>query len=533
MDRINTASPERDNFSNASKTYSDNVSFTTKGHDSITMDSVNIFITLLGIVVIAATVLGNLLAITAIATQRRLRKVGNIFIVSLAASDILVGSLVTPIALIYQLFDTWSFGVPLCDFWVSLDVICCTASILNLCLISYDRYNAILQPLKYAWKRTVKRAMILVTAVWLYSICIAIPPLFGWRLSSTNTGQCEVTQEIGYTFYSTFGAFYLPLAIMIFFYFKIYIVTSHRERIWVRGPGTSHTIQRKNASNSSTAASNSSTIYNPARLHRQKTSIDEELIENYHKITQLVQASARSEGESSRVMPRRSVSGENKIEMNGIEPQTIIRPRKWSLRRKMYRQISNLTSDSSGSTSTTGCSESSQDVLTNAKRISVSLPPTVLEKENDDWSDTPVSTEESPDPTRSNSLLQPPKLDCDTSSEEKDPAHCETALAAKDTAKIVRKKKKKISLSQEKRAAKTLGIVMGCFVLCWMPFFLVALIRPLCSSCEFHPVVLQVVLWLGYCNSACNPVIYTFFNKDFRYAFRALLCFKGKSTSSL
>lgn len=532
MDRLNTVSPGRDNLSNFSKVYSDNISFTNNANNGITMDPVNIFITLLGILVIAATVLGNLLAITAIATQRRLRKVGNIFIVSLAASDILVGSLVTPIALIYQLSNTWSFGTPLCDFWVSLDVICCTASILNLCLISYDRYNAILQPLKYAWKRTVKRAMILVVVVWLYSICIAIPPLFGWRLSSTDTGQCEVTQEIGYTFYSTFGAFYLPLAIMIFFYFKIYIVTSHRERIWVRGPGTSHTIQRKNQSNSSTAASVSNTLYNPARLHRQKTSIDEDLIENYHKITQLVQASARSEGESSRVLPKHTCSGENKVELNGIDPQ-ITRPRKWSLRRKMYRQISNLTSDSSGSTSTTGCSESSQDILMNVKRMSASVPPPVLEKENDEWSDTPVSTEESPDPTRSNSLLQPPKMDCDTSSEEKDPAHCETALAANDTAQIVRKKKKKISLSQEKRAAKTLGIVMGCFVLCWMPFFLVALIRPLCGSCKFHPVVLKVVLWLGYCNSACNPVIYTFFNKDFRYAFRALLCFKGKNNTLL
>jgi hypothetical protein len=75
-------------------------------------------------------------------------QVSNSFIINLAVSDILVGLLVTPIALVQQLHGRWVFSRQLCDFWISVDVICCTASIANLCAISYDRYNAITEPLR-------------------------------------------------------------------------------------------------------------------------------------------------------------------------------------------------------------------------------------------------------------------------------------------------------------------------------------------------------------------------------------------------
>ena len=79
------------------------------------------------------------MVVVAVSTERRLRKVGNSYIVSLAISDLLVGLVVTPIGLVYYLNDTWPLGGALCDLWVSLDVTCCTASIVNLCVISFDR----------------------------------------------------------------------------------------------------------------------------------------------------------------------------------------------------------------------------------------------------------------------------------------------------------------------------------------------------------------------------------------------------------
>ncbi|CAL4065088.1 unnamed protein product, partial [Meganyctiphanes norvegica] len=82
--------------------------------------------------------------------------------------------------------------------------------------------------------------------------------------------------------------------------------------------------------------------------------------------------------------------------------------------------------------------------------------------------------------------------------------------------------RRKMSLSREMRASKTLGIVMGVFVICWLPFFIMYLIVPFCDNC-FNARVEQLIIWLGYINSAVNPVIYTSFNLDFRRAFAQLV----------
>lgn len=87
--------------------------------------------------------------------------------------------------------------------------------------------------------------------------------------------------------------------------------------------------------------------------------------------------------------------------------------------------------------------------------------------------------------------------------------------------------KQRISLSKERRAARTLGIIMGVFVVCWLPFFLMYVIVPFCGfCCEPSPRVINFITWLGYVNSALNPIIYTIFNLDFRRAFKRLLRIK-------
>ena len=77
-------------------------------------------------------------------------------------------------------------------------------------------------------------------------------------------------------------------------------------------------------------------------------------------------------------------------------------------------------------------------------------------------------------------------------------------------------------LNREKKAAKTVGVIVGCFVLCWAPFFTVYVLGVFCADCTPR-VVFVVFFWLGYCNSAINPVVYALCSKDFRFAFRRLL----------
>ncbi|XP_077193212.1 5-hydroxytryptamine receptor 1D [Paroedura picta] len=87
--------------------------------------------------------------------------------------------------------------------------------------------------------------------------------------------------------------------------------------------------------------------------------------------------------------------------------------------------------------------------------------------------------------------------------------------------------RKRISAARERKATKTLGIILGAFIFCWLPFFVMTLVLPICQeACWFHPILLDFFTWLGYLNSLINPVIYTAFNDEFKQAFQKMMKFK-------
>ncbi|XP_062405903.1 5-hydroxytryptamine receptor 4 [Sardina pilchardus] len=75
----------------------------------------------------------------------------------------------------------------------------------------------------------------------------------------------------------------------------------------------------------------------------------------------------------------------------------------------------------------------------------------------------------------------------------------------------------------ETKAAKTLCIIMGCFCLCWAPFFITNVVDPFIDY-SVPDQLWAACLWLGYINSMLNPILYAFLNKSFRRAFLIILC---------
>ncbi|KAG5885962.1 hypothetical protein JTB14_026840 [Gonioctena quinquepunctata] len=88
---------------------------------------------------ILVTVIGNVFVIAAILLERNLQNVANYLIVSLAVADLMVACLVMPLGAVYVISNNWIMGPELCDMWTSIDVLCCTASILHLVAIAVDR----------------------------------------------------------------------------------------------------------------------------------------------------------------------------------------------------------------------------------------------------------------------------------------------------------------------------------------------------------------------------------------------------------
>ncbi|XP_076669284.1 putative G-protein coupled receptor No18 [Andrena cerasifolii] len=183
---------------------------------------------------IIVTIVGNTLVIAAVITTRRLRSVTNCFVSSLAAADLLVGLAVMPPAVLLQLTGgTWELGEVLCDSWVSLDVLLCTASILSLCAISIDRYLAVTQPLLYSRRRRSKRlAGLMIVAVWILAGAITSPPLLGCfpRATNRDTKKCSYNMDSSYVIFSAMGSFFLPMLVMLYVYSRISCVIASRHR---------------------------------------------------------------------------------------------------------------------------------------------------------------------------------------------------------------------------------------------------------------------------------------------------------------
>ncbi|XP_048225274.1 5-hydroxytryptamine receptor 5B-like [Perognathus longimembris pacificus] len=182
-------------------------------------------VTLLALL-IAATFLWNLLVLVTILRVRTFHRVPHNLVASTAISDVLVAAVVMPLSLVSELSAgrRWRLGRSLCHVWISLDVLCCTASIWNVAAIALDRYWTITRHLQYSLHARRRASALMITLTWALAALIALAPLlFGWgEAYDVGSQRCQVSQEPSYAIFSTCGAFYLPLGVVLFVYWKIY-----------------------------------------------------------------------------------------------------------------------------------------------------------------------------------------------------------------------------------------------------------------------------------------------------------------------
>ncbi|XP_029957410.1 alpha-1A adrenergic receptor-like [Salarias fasciatus] len=311
-------------------------------------------------------IVGNILVILSVVCNRHLRIPTNYFIVNLAIADLLLGTTVLPVSATLEVLDRWVFGRIFCDIWAAVDVLCCTASIMSLCVISIDRYIGVRYPLQYPMIVTERRALLAMLGVWILAIVISIGPLLGWKQPpSQDDSVCLITEEPFYALFSSLGSFYIPLAVILAMYCRVYVVAKRTTKNLEAGVMK----ERQQDSNELTL-----------RIHCRNQQIQD-----------MCPASKSGGGGAS------------------------------------------------------------------AARSSLTV--------------------------------------------------------------------KLLKFSREKKAAKTLGVVVGMFILCWLPFFLALPISSFNSSLRPPDTFFKVIFWLGYFNSCLNPIIYPCYSREFKQAFiRVLRC---------
>uniref|UniRef100_A0A667ZSF8 5-hydroxytryptamine receptor 6 n=1 Tax=Myripristis murdjan TaxID=586833 RepID=A0A667ZSF8_9TELE len=188
--------------------------------------------------IILLTACGNMLLIALVFAHRSLRCTSNCFLVSLFLSDLMVALVVMPPAMLNVLCGAWVLWPGFCPVWLCFDVMCCSASILNLCVISLDRYLLIISPLRYKQRMTPPRALLLVGAAWgLAALASFLPIEMKWHslghgLSPSGglSFQCRLRVTLPFALVASVLTFFLPSSAICFTYCRILLAARRQAR---------------------------------------------------------------------------------------------------------------------------------------------------------------------------------------------------------------------------------------------------------------------------------------------------------------
>uniref|UniRef100_A0A8C4DC80 G-protein coupled receptors family 1 profile domain-containing protein n=1 Tax=Dicentrarchus labrax TaxID=13489 RepID=A0A8C4DC80_DICLA len=406
----------------------------SKSSSSATSPPYNFYAVLL-VLLIFCVVFGNVLVCVAVSRERALQTTTNYLIVSLAVSDLLLATLVMPWGVYLEVVGEWRFSLIHCDILLTLDVMMCTASILNLCAISIDRYTAVAMPMLYNTRYSSRRRVaVMIAVVWFLSFAISCPLLFGLNNTASREGTTCSFADPAFVVYSSVASFYVPFIVTLLVYAQICVVLRRRGRR--TAPPRRHGLHTQGGAEAG-----------DGHRHRKNKCTQPEDV----KLCTLILRPATAGPQRKKV----TLVKEAVVHPLEVEPGQFLPQMEQSLAPPPAPQASHA----------------------GRARISlaISVGPAPRSGGRERWGITKERV------------------------------------------------RGRLSQQKERKATQMLAIVLGVFIICWLPFFLTHVLKAHCRSCCISPSLYSAVTWLGYLNSAVNPVIYTTFNIEFRKAFIKIL----------
>ncbi|KAL0962953.1 hypothetical protein UPYG_G00347650 [Umbra pygmaea] len=468
-----------------------------------------VFIVLVAGSLSLVTVIGNILVMLSIKVNRNLQTVNNYFLFSLACADLIIGLCSMNLYTVYIVIGYWPLGPVVCDLWLALDYVVSNASVMNLLIISFDRYFCVTKPLSYPVKRTTKMAGMMIAAAWVLSFVLWAPAILFWQFivggRTVPERECYIQffSNAAVTFGTAIAAFYLPVIIMVILYIQISIASKSRVKKDTRKPsGPNLEALSPSQARSSQGAKATNNNVTAEETSRQCQTQITDIAANQH------------DGKLQNGKGLSSAGGDGETE--GEEGRG--------------ESCAHGEEKESSNDSTSG------SVAANQKEEDTALPA------------ANCNAEAIQQPARQRAKAGGSKLTCikiKTKSEKGDcytpsnatveivPATEKQNHVARKIVKMTKQppKKKKAPPSREKKVTRTIMAILVAFVATWTPYNVMVLINTFCSSC-IPSTVWTIGYWLCYINSTINPACYALCNVTFKKTFKHLLLCQYKNIRS-